>query len=177
MKLFDASGWSWLSCLLLFFHVPAGERQVKESAVTFRISNAGFAVNGTLAGLEATVRFDPAHLSQATIRASVPVSSIRTGIGLRDQHLQKPDYFDAQKFPLITLQSVSFRATGPAQYEGLFTLTMKGISRPVKLPFTVSATNKFRGELRVNRLDFGVGKKSLVLADEVSIRLVLTKSG
>ena len=70
MKLFVAL--SWLGWLL---HFPAGERQVKESAVTFQISNAGFTVDGTLSGLEATVQFDPAHLPQAVIRASVPVNS------------------------------------------------------------------------------------------------------
>ncbi len=172
MKLFVALGW-------LLLHFPAGERQVKESAVAFQIANAGFAVDGTLSGLEATVQFDPAHLAQAVIRASMPVSTIQTGISLRDQHLLKPDYFDADQFPLITLQSVSFRETGPAHYEGLFTLTMKGISRAVKLPFTVSAAHEFEGKLRVNRLDFNVGKKSLILADEVtvSIRLVLAKAG
>ena len=175
MKLFVALSWlGWL-----FLHFPAGERQVKESAVAFQISNAGFTVEGTLSGLEATVQFDPAHLSQAIVRASVPVSSIHTGITLRDRHLQQPDYFDAVQYPLITLQSVSLRETGPAQYEGLFTLTMKGISRAVKLPFTVSAANEFQGQLRVNRLDFNVGKKSPILADEVTIRirLVLAKAG
>lgn len=160
---------SWLCWLLL--GAPAAERQVKESEITFQIVNAGLTVDGTLAGLEATVQFDPSHLDQASMRASVPVSSIKTGISLRDQHLQKPDYFDAAKYPAITMQSTAFRQTGPNQYEGTFTLTMKGISHEVKLPFTVSAAHEFQGKLRVNRLDFGIGKHSLILADDVTINL------
>ncbi|MFD1467892.1 YceI family protein [Hymenobacter caeli] len=143
MKLLVGLGWL---CWLLA-GAPASSRQVKESVISFQIVNAGFTVEGTLAGLEATVQFDPAHLDQARIRASVPVSTIHTGIGLRDKHLQKPDWFDAEKYPTIALQSTAFRKTGPGQYEGTFALTMKGIAHDVKLPFTVSAANEFRGTL------------------------------
>lgn len=152
---------------------PAGERQVKAADIRFQIVNAGFTVNGTLAGLEATVQFDPAHPEQAHMRATVPVGTIQTGIGLRDKHLQKPDYFDAEKFPTITLESRSFRQLGPARYEGLFALTMKGVTHEVALPFTASAARELRGTLRVNRLDYGIGKESLVLANEVLISLVV----
>lgn len=148
---------------------PAGAQQVKEATITFQIKNAGFAVQGSFSGLEATVQLDPAHPEQAHVRATVPVSSIQTGIALRDKHLQKPDYFDAERFPLLTLESKAVRRTGAGQFEGVFTLTMKGIAREVKLPFTLSAANELRGTLLVNRLDFGIGKKSLVLADEVTV--------
>jgi polyisoprenoid-binding protein YceI len=166
---------SWLCWLLIA--APSAENQGKEAEIKFQIRNAGLAVDGTFSGLVATVQFDPANLSQANIRASVPVSSIKTGISLRDQHLQKPDYFDAEHFPNITLQSRVFRKTGPEQYEGIFMLTMKGISHEVKFPFTVSAAHEFQGKLRVNRLDYGVGKKSLLLADEVNVSIRMKAAG
>ena len=169
MKLLLIFGWL---CWLLVV-APAGERQVKESEIGFKIKNAGLTVDGTFSGLAATVRFDPAHLNQANIRASVPVGSIQTGIALRDKHLQKPDYFDAEKFPNITLQSTSFHKTGQNQYEGVFMLTMKGVSREVKLPFSVSAAREFQGQLRVNRLDFGIGKHSILLSDDVTINILI----
>ncbi|MVN78196.1 YceI family protein [Hymenobacter sp. HMF4947] len=150
---------------------PGGRRQAPEAAIRFQIVNAGFTVTGTLTGLEATGQFDPAHLAQAHIQASVPVSSIQTGISLRDRHLQKPDYFDAEKYPTITMQSTSFRQTGREQYEGSFVLTMKGISHEVQLPFTVSATQEFRGSFRLNRLDYNLGKTSLILANDVTVSI------
>ena len=163
---------SWLYWLL--GAGPAGEHQVRDAEIRFQITNAGFTVDGTLSGLEATVHFDPAHLEQARIRAAVPVNTIKTGISLRDKHLQKPDYFDAEQYPTITLQSTSFRKTGREQYEGVFTLTIKGISHEVKLPFTVSAAHEFRGNLRINRLDYNLGKKSLILSNDVTINLAAT---
>ena len=156
---------------LLAGGLPAPRQAAPEPPVRFEIKNAGFVVRGTLGGLEATAQFDPAHLGQAHLRASVAVGTIQTGIGLRDKHLQKPDYFDAAQFPTIVLDSKSVRQTSPAHYEGVFTLTIKGVSREVRIPFTVVATREFRGSFQLNRLDFGIGKQSLVLADEVTVFL------
>lgn len=150
---------------------PTSQRQVQAAAVHFRIINAGLTVDGSLMGLAATGQFDPAHLELANVQASVPVNTIQTGISLRDKHLQKPDYFDAEKYPAIIMQSISFRKTGRAQYEGTFRLTMKGISHEVKLPFTVSLTQEFKGEFRINRLDFNLGKPSIILANDVLITI------
>lgn len=167
MKLFLLLG--WLGWFTLGAVPPASK--VAESAIRFQIKNAGLTVDGTLSGLEADIQLDPAHPEQARIRASLPVSSIQTGIALRDKHLQKPDYFDAEKYPLIQLQSKTIRAVGTGQYEGTFDLTMKGTTRELKMPFILSAARELRGQLEVNRLDFGIGKKSLVLSDNVTISI------
>lgn len=165
---------SWLASLVA--NPLAGGHQGPPAEIHFQIVNAGLTVDGALTGLTATGQFDPAHPEQASVRASVPVSTIQTGIGLRDKHLQKPDYFDAEKYPTITMQSVSFRKAGGEQYEGTFTLTMKGISHEVKLPFTVSPAHEFQGQFRINRLDYNLGKSSLILANEVLI-IVKTRLG
>jgi polyisoprenoid-binding protein YceI len=165
--------------LLLLLLIPCqppsfpafGQSAIEESAVTFQINNAGITVEGSLEGLEADISFDPLHPEQGQIKASVPVNTIRTGIGLRDKHLQKPDYFDAARHPRILLSSKSLRKTGKGKYEGTFTLNIKGIEREVVVPFTVSPVNEFNGKFRVNRLDFGLGKESLVLSDEVEVAI------
>ncbi len=164
----------WLSWLGWLVAGPAAERQAPEPAVRFEITNVGFTVKGTFAGLAATGEFDPARLAQAHVRATVPVSTIRTGIGLRDQHLQKPDYFDAAQFPVITMQSTAFRALGGGQYEGTFTLTIKEIAHEVKVPFALSAARGLRGSFHLNRLDYGLGKTSLVLSNDVMVSLNAT---
>ncbi|QJW90865.1 YceI family protein [Spirosoma taeanense] len=159
--------------LLLCAAWSTRESEIRESAITFRIQNAGITVNGTFEGLEADVQFDPDRLGNADIRASVPVSSIRTGIVLRDKHLQRPDYFHSEQFPRITLASKTIRRTGRGRYEGLFDLNIKGIEREVKIPFTYSADNTFGGSFRLNRLDFELGQSSLVLADEVEVQILV----
>jgi polyisoprenoid-binding protein YceI len=144
---------------------------IEESEITFEIKNAGITVKGTLEGLQADVLLDPLHPEQAHIEASLPVSTIRTGITLRDKHLQKPDYFDAQNHPTITMTSKAIRKTGKGRYEGTFLLNIKGIEREVRLPFTLSASHELKGTLTLNRLDFGLGQESLVLANEVEVHI------
>jgi len=155
--------------LLLLSLQILGQVPPPEAAITFQIRNAGITVNGTLEGFESTVRFDPQHPEEAQIEASVAVSTIKTGIALRDKHLQKPDYFHAEQHPRISLRSQRIRATGPGRYEGTFLLRIKGVEKPVTFPFTVSKANEFAGNFQLNRLDFGLGNKSLVLSDVVAV--------
>ena len=159
-----------LGCLACLAGGPQpGASPVTESEIRFQIKNAGLTVSGTFTGLDALIQFDPAHPEQGRIRASVPVGTIQTGIGLRDRHLQRPEYFDAGRYPTVALQSKTLRSTGRGQYEGVFALTVKGVTRDVKIPFTVSAAHEFRGQFQVNRLDFGLGKTSFLLADQVAV--------
>lgn len=141
----------------------------------FQVKNAGLPVQGRFSELDATVQLDPAHLGQAPIRATVPVRTIDTGLALRDRHLQKPEYFDAARFPLITLESKSFRQTGAGQYEGVFVLTLKGVAREVQLPFSTPDGHEFRGTLQLNRLGYGVGGKSLLPGNEVLVTLAVPR--
>jgi polyisoprenoid-binding protein YceI len=162
-----------LLLLSLYSFGVTDQSPIRESAITFRIRNAGITVNGTLDSLEADIRFDPSRPGDALIWASIPVSTIRTGIALRDRHLQRPDYFQAEKYPTIQLISKSIRKVALGRYEGLFALTMKGIERTVNLPFTYSPSGEFMGMLRLNRLDFNLGRPSLVLSDEVEIAILV----
>ena len=73
------------------------------ASVKFYIKNTGLTVDGSLSGLAATVDFNPADLEASNIAASVKVSTIKTGIGARDEHLLKEEYFNAAKFPKIEI--------------------------------------------------------------------------
>lgn len=163
-----------LLLLALLLGGAAPERPAQTADIQFQIKNAGLTVNGRLSGLQATVQFDPAHLGQAHLQATVPVSTIDTGIALRDRHLQQPEYFDAARYPLLTLESKAIRQTGAGQYEGVFMLTIKGVTREVRLPFATADAHTFRGTLVLNRLDYGIGKKSLLLGNEVRVSIVVS---
>ena len=80
-----------------------------QCTVNFTVINAGLEVEGTLKVKNANIRFDPDNLRQATIQVSGDPSSIETGIGIRDKHLRRSDYFDTNTYPEIRLQSKSFR--------------------------------------------------------------------
>jgi polyisoprenoid-binding protein YceI len=147
---------------------------VTRSAITFKTKNMGIGVEGTVGGLQADVHFNPADPASSTIEASVDASSINTGNSGRDEHLHDEDFFDAARYPRITLKSISFKHRSGDSYTGRFNLTIKGKTKEVEIPFTFSQTSAasiFKGSFKINRLDYGVGSSSLVLADEVTVNI------
>lgn len=145
------------------------------SEVKFKIKNFGVQVSGSFKGLAGTVHFEPARLSNSSFDASVESSTVNTGIGSRDNHLRKEEYFDVKKFGTITIKSTKI---APANKEGWLyffgTLTLKGVSKEISFPF--QATEKdggfiFTGEFKINRRDYGVGSNSLILADNLTVNL------
>ena len=76
---------------------------VNSSAVVFEIKNAKALVTGNFTGLTASITFNPLALSTSKIEAKIAVKTIKTGIEMRDNHLKKSEYFNAEKFPEISI--------------------------------------------------------------------------
>ncbi|OIN57506.1 YceI family protein [Arsenicibacter rosenii] len=140
------------------------------ASVSFRIKNAGLAVNGTFGGFQGQLLFDPANPEKSVLIASVDAKAVDTGIGLRNDHLRKKEYLDVASFPRVTLKSTRITAKGNGMYTGAFELSLKGVTRPVSFPFTFT-NGTFDGGFIIDRRDFGVGKNSLIMGDEVTITI------
>ena len=165
----------YIAALLPFFFVmDAPVLKVKSSAITFKIKNAGLTVDGSFTGLEAEIKFNQLKPEESTIKASVNTKSVNTGNNMRDEHIRKPEYFDAEKFPKITLQSTKIEKTGPITFKGLFKLTIKGVTKDVIIPFTfmkIPEKTEFKGSFTIDRRAYGVGGNSMSMADNVTIFL------
>lgn len=147
---------------------------VKQSTVTYEVKNMGFKSSGKLGGLEATILFDRDHLATSTIEASVDTKTIDSDNDMRDNHLKKEEYFDVEHYPKITMKSVSFKQKGGSNYIGEFDINIKGKTKRIDLPFTYitsGSTAVFKGSFKINRLDFAIGDKSVVLSNEVAVSL------
>ncbi|MCS6820253.1 MAG: YceI family protein [Microscillaceae bacterium] len=148
--------------------------RVKSYTIAFKIKNFGFYVEGTLQGLESEIIFLPKELEKSSIIASVKTATINTNNSLRDNHLQKSDYFDAVKYPKISMKSKKVVALQNGSFIGYFDLTIKGKTKEVKVPFTYKENNQtatFQGNFTINRRDFGVGGSSIILGDEVVVNI------
>jgi polyisoprenoid-binding protein YceI len=140
--------------------------------IQFKIKNAGITVDGTISDWEVEVDFDLKRLDQSSIRGKANPESIQTGIKLRDKHLHGREYFHIQKFPFISLESKSFQSKGKNAFVGIFELQIRDVKREIEIPFNLTQTGKqqkFKGEFTIDRLDYGLGEKSLVLSDEVRV--------
>jgi polyisoprenoid-binding protein YceI len=93
---------------------------------------------------------------------------------LRDKHLiEKSEFFDAKKYPTIKmLSSKLIEKDGKIIVDWL--ITMKGITKTISAPVIIvskSGILLFSTNFTINRRDFKVGTKSMLMADDVKVNL------
>jgi polyisoprenoid-binding protein YceI len=158
-----------LALLVVAGALPAQEWVIDSahSSVQFAVRHMMVAtVRGSFGKISGKVRWDPSNPAAAGVEAQVEVATIDTREPKRDAHLRSPDFFDAEKHPLMTFRSTSVTPAGPGRYRLAGELTIRGVSRPVI--FDVEGPGEpirgMGGELRtgatastkINRKDFGM---------------------
>ncbi|MES2276960.1 MAG: YceI family protein [Bacteroidota bacterium] len=147
---------------------------VSKSALTFKIKNLGINTGGNIGGLVADISFSADKPESSSIEASVDVSTINTDNDMRDRHIKSEDYFDAARYPKITMKSTAIKHRSGNNYVGTFNVTIKDKTKLVDVPFTYTAsggTAQFKGSFKIQRTDFGIGSKGLALGNDVTIEI------
>ncbi|HVC48526.1 MAG TPA: YceI family protein [Terracidiphilus sp.] len=137
------------------------------SAAEFKVKHMMISnVKGKFSGLSGTLTLKEGDLAGSTVEATIPVTTLSTGDEQRDAHLKSADFFDAEKYPVLSFKSVQVTPAGAGELEVTGELTMHGVTKAVA--FAVegpSAPGKDPwGNLRVglsavtkiNRKDFGL---------------------
>jgi polyisoprenoid-binding protein YceI len=94
-------------------------------------------ITGVSSSLSGEIVVDPAHPASGKANLNVPVSSLRTGVDLRDEHLQSDSWLDAAHFPNITFVIKSISGIGELTANALVeptiqgTVSIHGIEKPV----------------------------------------------
>ncbi len=152
--------------------------------VEFTYSHFGFSnITGRFDAIESEFLFDPADPTQSSVKVTIPVASISTGVEKLDTHLLSADFFDAEKYPTATFVSTGVTAAGEGQLKVAGDLTIHGITRPVVLDVTVNKVGEhpmaktpaagFDARTVIKRSDFGVGGYAPAVSDEVTIEITV----
>ena len=145
------------------------------SRVHFVIDNFGIGTGGNFTGLSGTIKFDPANPTTADFDVSVDAASIDTDIESRDNHLRRTEYFDVKKYPKLLFKSTRVTKANKNGYLYVFgQITIKGVTKEINFPFTVTPKSNdflFEGTFKLNRRDFGVGRGSISLSDNLTVTL------
>ena len=122
-------------------------------------------VRGAFKEFEGTAHIDAANPAASSVRLSIATASIDTGSADRDAHLVSPDFFDAEKNPVITFVSTNVAKVDEDTWAITGDLTIGGITKPVTVAFdeTGSAQDPFgnvrvgfEGGTAINRKDWGL---------------------
>jgi len=149
------------------------------SSVNFSVTHMMVStVNGRFTTFEGKILFDDKDVTKSLVNVSIKTASINTDNSSRDNDLKSDKYFDVEKLPEITFQSKSIEKKGN-DYVAHGTLTIHGVAKDVDMPFELKGPVEAgkgkvmgaHGSLTVNRQDYGVGKATPMISNEVKIDL------
>lgn len=154
-----------------------------ESQILFHFVQEGVAFTGKFQRFEARIEFDPANPEAGRIEVTIDMDSLDTQNSERDAILRSPELFDVEKWPRAQFISSAIRVLEPGQYEAAGELSIRDITRPLSLPFSLKIDKlddgdvkaAAAGQIMISRRDFGVGQGEWagtgIVSDEVKIEV------
>ena len=149
-----------------------------QSTIKFKIKNAGFTTYGSFSDFSTEVQYDKSNPSKSKFTGIVKVKSVNTENSSRDAHLKKADFFDVDKYPSMKFESTEVTSVSSSKLNIKGNLTIKNVTKKVTFVTDISSKGgktTFTSSLLINRLDYGVGESSWVLANDLNIDLYIEK--
>jgi polyisoprenoid-binding protein YceI len=147
------------------------------SKVTFYVK-ASVKLEGTFEKWDSTLVCTSTDASTCVLDIKIQADSVNSGSTSKDNKLKGEHCFDVKKNPYITFHSTKITQTSPNTFDVAGTFTLRGISKPEALTFTVNrdaggATGEIKGILTIDRNDFGLGGgiKFVTIADRVDVTI------
>lgn len=126
----------------------------------FSLGNGGDRIDGHFGKWTGAIAMDPDHPESATIRLEVDLATATVGDPTQDGMLAGDEFFATAAHPKAVYTSAKVERTGPDSYRARGTLSLKGVSAPQSIRFTLSGTGlrrKVQGSATIARKTFGVG--------------------
>ncbi len=186
---------SFLLLLLLTISV-AGE--LLSQPLLFRIrqedSHFGFSINkwgvfkeeGRFRDFDGSVEFDPKNPAATKVDVVINASSIDSRNEGRDRALRSEEFFHVTRYPNLRFKSTSVTPKDKSTLLVEGDLTIKGVTKRISVPVTISGVNHIGGELGtlvgfeaefvINRADFRVGESWALIDKEARIHLLIGAS-
>jgi polyisoprenoid-binding protein YceI len=169
-----------------YLPIPDGDYKIDQSHTVIGFSirhNEISLVSGRFKDFSGAIHYDAKDVSRSSVEFTAKVQSIDTGVEGRDKHLRSADFFEVEKYPELTFKSTSIARKGKA-YVLTGDLTLKGVTKQISLPFTISGAIKDgRGNTRIgiaaqttiDRRDYGIpGVTRFPAADSTSLIVSLS---
>lgn len=135
---------------------------------------------------DGTLVFDEQHPAQSSVEVTLPLADLDTHVPALDEHLKKPDFLDAGKYPTVTFKSTKVQPLGGHKFKVTGDLTVHGVTRPVVLaatlnkigphPMSKAQSIGFDATASIKRSDFGVGAYVPSVSDEITIHITTEAS-
>lgn len=158
--------------------VPVIKFVTEDSSVRFAVK-ASVAIDGTFDKWEATLTYPSTDAEAGVLDIKIHADSVNTGSGMKDDKLKSKDFFNAKDDPYITFHSTKIVQTGPATFDVPGNFTIRGVSKPETLIFTITGkgagVGEIKGTMAFDRKEFGMnsGIPFIRIADRVEVSVDL----
>ena len=154
---------------------------VEQGTLGISAKQLGSTVAGSFGVWTAAIDFDPeadgAEKGKVTVEIAIPSLTL----GSVTAEALKPEFFSATEFPTARYEARILQGDGPDAYVADGVLTLRGVEKPVVLPFTLKIdgdTATMTGATTIDRRDFGIGTTSYgdekTVAFAVAVDVALT---
>ena len=144
------------------------------STLGFATAWGGEPIQGRFERWTADIVFDPDDLAAAKVTVSIDMASARTGDDQRDASLPSSDWFDTASHPKATFTATRFEKTGEGRYVARGKLNLRGVSKPLSLPFRLTIDGDratVAGVTSLDRTAFGVGQGEWASSDQIPAKV------
>jgi cytochrome b561 len=157
----------------------------ERSQLSFTATQQGAPFQGEFGTFGGTIRFDADQLAWSYINVTVDTSDVVTGSPDRDQYITAPAWLAANKYEQARFKSNNIVEGTEGGYLARGELTIKGQTRALDLPFTVTFMRengqdiaKANGSFTIKRLNYDVGEgqwsDTSTVGNQITVTIDLT---
>ncbi|SRR6266545_1807517 len=143
-------------------------------------------VKGRFGDVAGTVTIDPDDPTAVALDVTLKTASIDTRQEQRDAHLRSADFFDAEKWPVITFRGKRVEGDTDSKFRLIGDLTIRDVTREIALDVTKEGAGSdpwgneraaFSAQTKIDRRDFGLSYNQaletggVLVGDEIKISI------
>lgn len=147
------------------------------STLGFSTAWSGQALGGRFDRWRADILFSPEALDRSRVSVAIDVGSAETGDAQRDAALPTDDWFAAAAHPQAVFTATRFEKTGADRFVAHGRLSLRGVSKPLDLPFRLHIVGdraQVAGVTNLDRTVFGVGQGEWQKTDQIPAKVTVT---
>jgi polyisoprenoid-binding protein YceI len=122
-------------------------------------------VKGHFRGINGELVGDPTDLTTADVNLTIDINTVDTRQPDRDKHLRSADFFDVEKYPLMTFRSTRITRIDDNRYRVVGDLSIHGVTKETEAEVVYEGQGAdpwgnvragFSATATINRKDFGL---------------------
>ena len=167
-----------------FAQPRAAQLVTAQSDLSFTSKQMGVSVDGKFKRFDAQLAFDPKKPETGKVSFGIDLASVTLGAPELEAELAKAIWFDSKNMPQASFASTAIKAAGPGKFDVAGKLTIKGQTRDIVVPITLTqagAVSTATGGFVLKRLEFKIGDgewaDTSMVANDVQVKFKLSFNG